>query len=130
MAQGNLPRRIHNFLHIQSIVVTWALENLVSTSDSMRSRGYSLKGRTAFSIYRFDNRDRSFVITLFFCFAVLLAGVLLDQTHILYDPEIVWNRITPPSFAFYGAYAFLCLLPLALQRMGEYRFKRLTAAVR
>ena len=28
------------------------LENAIETSDSMRSRGYGLKGRTAFSIYQ------------------------------------------------------------------------------
>lgn len=128
MAQGNLFRCIHNFFRIQSIVVTWALENFVSTSDSMRSRGYSLRGRTAFSIYRFDNRDRGFVITLFFCFTVLLVGILFDQTHILYNPEIILNGITPLSFVFYSAYAFLCLLPMALQLIGAYRFKRYRTA--
>jgi energy-coupling factor transport system permease protein len=125
MAQGNLLRRMHNFFRIQSIVVTWALENFVSTSDSMRSRGYSLRGRTAFSIYRFDNRDRSFVISLFFCFTVLLAGILFDQTQILYNPEIILNRITPVSFVFYTAYVFLCLLPMVLQLIGERKFQRL-----
>ena len=125
MAQRNLLRRMHNFFRIQSIVVTWALESFVSSSDAMRSRGYSLRGRTAFSIYRFDNRDRSFVITLFFCFTILLAGILLDQTHILYNPEIILNRITPLSFVFYAAYTFLCLLPLALQIACERRFQRL-----
>lgn len=127
--QGNLLRRAHNFFRIQSIVITWVLENFVSTSDSMRSRGYSLKGRTAFSIYRFDNRDRGFVITLFFCFTVLLVGIFLDQTRILYNPEIILNRMTLLSFVFYGAYAFLCLLPMVLQCIGEYRFKRLKAAM-
>ena len=125
MTQGNAPRRIHNFFRIQSIVITWALESFSSTSDAMRSRGYSLKGRTSFSIYRFDNRDRSFVITLFLCFTVLLAGILLDQTHILYNPEIILNRITPLSFMFYATYAFLCLLPMALQLLGEKKFQRL-----
>ena len=125
ITQGNVPRRMHNFFRIQSIVVTWALESFASTSDAMRSRGYSLKGRTAFSIYRFDNRDRSFVITLFLCFTVLLAGILLNQTHILYNPEIILNRITPLSFMFYATYGFLCLLPMALQFLGEKRFQQL-----
>ena len=124
MAQGNLLRYMHNFFRIQSIMVTWALENFVSVSESMRSRGYSLRGRTAFSIYRFDNRDRSFVIALFCCFTVLLAGFLFNQTHILYNPEIILNRITPISFVFYTAYAFLCLLPMALQIAGERKFQR------
>ncbi|NMA95448.1 MAG: energy-coupling factor transporter transmembrane protein EcfT [Clostridiales bacterium] len=124
ISQGNLFRRIRNFFRIQSIVITWTLENFISISDSMRSRGYSLRGRTAFSIYRFDNRDRSFVVTLSLGFTILFAGALLDQTRILYNPEIILNRVTPLSFLFYITYMFVCLLPMTLQYIGEYRFKR------
>ncbi len=34
---------------VVSIVVTWALENALDTADSMKSRGYGLPKRTAFS---------------------------------------------------------------------------------
>ena len=127
--QGNLFRRMHNFFRIMSIIITWTLESFAETSDSMRSRGYTLKGRTAFSIYRFDNRDRSFVTGIFWCLIVILMGVLLDQTRILYNPEIIMNRITPVSIIFYAAYAAVCLLPMALQMAGEYRFKKLREGI-
>ena len=124
MNQGSMIERVQHFFRIQSIVMTWILENFVTASESMRSRGYSLKGRTAFSIYRFDNRDRSFVITLFCCFTVLCMGILLDQTNILYNPQIILNKITPLSHIFYAVYAFLCLLPLILQVVGEVKLHR------
>lgn len=120
--QGNILCRIRNFMRIISIVVTWLIEDTVQKSDSMRSRGFGLKGRSTFSIYRFDNRDRSFVITLFYCFTILFMGVLLDQTSILYNPEIIMNRVTPLSFCFYTIYGFLCLLPMILQIIGERKF--------
>ena len=90
----------------------------------MRSRGYALKGRTAFSIYRFDNRDRSLVISLFACLTVALMGYLLGQTVIWYDPKIVMNPITPISFVFYMGFAVLCLLPLIMELWTEFRFKK------
>lgn len=40
-----------------SVVITWALENAIDTADSMKSRGYGLKGRSHFSIYRFTRED-------------------------------------------------------------------------
>lgn len=40
-----------------SIVITWSLENALDTADSMKSRGYGLPKRTAFSLYRFTPRD-------------------------------------------------------------------------
>ncbi len=122
-AQGDILKKIRNSLRIAGMTVTWTLENLVEASVSMRNRGYSLKGRTAFSIYRFDNRDRAIVIAFFWTLSVIIFGVLLDQTNISYNPVIVFNNITPLSFVFYGAYLIFGLLPLILQIMGEAKFK-------
>ena len=127
--QGGLLVRARNTVTLASTVITWLTESLVTTSDSMRSRGYLLRGRTAYSLYRFNARDRSVVIALFCFLAVMVAGLLLDQTTILYDPEIVMNRVTPLSAVFYAAYAAFCLTPLALQVAGEVNFARARRAV-
>ncbi len=125
IGQGNILKRIVNTVRIIGMTVTWTLENLVESSVSMRNRGYSLKGRTAFSIYRFDNRDRAVVVMFFWMMSVIFFGVLLDQTSISYNPEIILNHITPMSFIFYVAYLLFGLLPLLLQIFGEIKFKRL-----
>ena len=122
--QGGAVRRVRNFLSIASIVTTWTLEDLVESAASMKSRGYSLRGRTAFSIYRFDNRDRAFVLALTALVTLQLMAWLLDQTGALYDPAIVINRITPMSGVFYAGYALLCLLPWLLQLAGQRRWRR------
>lgn len=126
--QGNVIKRILHLFGFLSILITWTLEDFVESSKSMKSRGYSLKGRTAFSIYRFDNRDRSLVIGFFFCIMLLIVAILFNQVRILYNPEIVMNRITPVSYVFYVAYAVFLLLPMVLQIIGEYRFKRAALA--
>lgn len=126
LSQGGFFRRCRNFFRIAAIVITWVLESFIRTSDSMKSRGYTLKGRTAFSIYRFDYRDRGFVTALFVCFTVILMGVLLDQTRALYNPEIIINPITPLGVIFYLAYGGVCLMPMVLQIIGEQRFQSLT----
>jgi energy-coupling factor transport system permease protein len=89
----------------------------------MKSRGYALKGRTAFSIYRFDHRDRTVVIVQFICLTLTAMAVMLDQTYILYDPEIIFNRITWVSYIFYAAYAVMLLLPLGLELYGAQRLR-------
>ena len=125
MHHENLFRRIRSFLSIQSAVIAITVESIIAASASMNCRGYSLGGRTTFSIYRFDNRDRSFVVTLFLCFTVLFMGIFLNQTQMQYNPELTLNKITPMSYVFYLAYGFLCLLPLLLQLRGELKFRRL-----
>lgn len=122
--QGNLFRRIHNGIRIFSMLITWTIDSLTVASESMRSRGSSLKGRTAFSIYRFDNRDRAFVVGLFICLTVTLMAVILKQTNTLYDPRIVIPPMTTASYVFYAGYAVFCLMPLGLELWTEYRFQK------
>ena len=126
-SQGNLWRRFVNSMRLISILITWTLENFVESSDSMKCRGYSLKGRTSFSIYRFDNRDRSFVIAIFLLLIVTACGWALDQTSIHYNPQIIMTGITFMSYIFYVAYGILLLLPMILQIAGERKFERLRA---
>ena len=121
---GRVSRRLTNGLRIFSILITWTVEALAAASESMRSRGSGRKGRTAFSIYRFDNRDRGFVMGLFTCLTVVWMGVLLGQTRMRYNPRIMMNPVTPVSWVFFGAYALLCLLPVGLEVWTEYRFHR------
>ena len=123
--QGGFIERTVHFVKQLSILITWTLENFVESAVSMKSRGYSLKGRTAFSIYRFDNRDRGLVIGFFWCMTLVMMAVLLDQTKMYFDPIIIINPITILSYVFYGAYTVFLLLPMTLQVIGEYRFKRL-----
>lgn len=123
--QGSLPRRIRNGAREASQTITWAIDNAMLASDSMRSRGAKLQCRSAFSIYRFDKRDRALVIALFFLLSLLLAGVLLDQMSILYNPEIVMNRMTPLSWLFFAGYLVFCLLPLMLEIISEWNYERL-----
>ena len=120
--QGNVFQRLRNSIRILSMLITWTIDSLTLVSESMRSRGSSLRGRKAFSIYRFDNRDRAYVITLFTCLTLIIMGVLLKQTDILYDPRIRMNPITSMSWFFYAGYGIFCLMPMGLELWTEYRF--------
>ena len=120
--QGNVFQRLRNSIRILSMLITWTIDSLTLVSESMRSRGSSLRGRKAFSIYRFDNRDRAYVVGNFACLTVIFMAVMLKQTDILYDPRILMNPITAMSYLFYAGYAAFCLMPLGLELWTEYRF--------
>ena len=122
--QGNLLQRTVNSIRIFSMLISWTIGALATASDSMRSRGSVLRGRTAFSIYRFDNRDRAYVIGLFACLTITAMGYLLRQTRMVYDPRLQWTPLTVMSYAFYLGYAVFCLMPLGLELYTEWRFRR------
>ena len=122
--QGNIFQRFVNCIRVFSMLISWTIGALRQSSDSMRSRGSVLRGRTAFSIYRFDNRDRAYVIGLFACLTVTYMGYLLRQTRMIYDPRLLWTPITVMSYVFYLGYAIFCLMPLGLELWTEWRFKK------
>ena len=119
--QGSFFARLHNGIRIFSMLITWTIDSLTIASESMRSRGSSLRGRKAFSIYRFDNRDRIFVIGLFLCLTLTMMAVLLGQTDMVYDPKIIWTDVSPILCI---GYAVLCLMPLGLEIWTEFRFQK------
>lgn len=124
IGQGTLRQRIRNAFRILSMLITWTIDSLMTASDSMRSRGSSLRGRTAFSIYRFDNRDRTFAIVLFTCLTMALMAMILGMTDMVYDPRLCWRPITPLTILFFAGYTVLCLMPLGLELWTAYQFKK------
>ena len=122
--QGNIFQRLRNGIRIVSMLITWTVEALTTASESMRSRGSHLWGRKAFSLYRFDDRDRAYVTGMFACMTVILMAVMLKQTDILCDPRIILPPVTAMSYLFYTGYAVFCLMPFGLELWTEYRFRQ------
>lgn len=114
LTAGSLMARARTLGVIVSVMVSWSLENAIVTADSMKSRGYGLKGRTAFSLYRMETRDIVLLVFFAFCFAVLLVGVLLSVFSFGYFPRITPISVEIGSIPFYVVYAALCATTLFL----------------
>ena len=119
ISEGSLWHRTKIAVTILSILVTWALENAIETADSMKSRGYGLKGRTAFSIYRFDDRDKLALIFLGFCGFYLIAGSMVSAFGFRYFPSIRYIGLNKVTLSFQIVYLSLCLMPVVLNRAEE-----------
>lgn len=122
VSNGSVLRRVKNAVTILSIMVTWALENAIETADSMKSRGYGLPGRTAFSIYRFDDRDKLALLWLSFCGFYIVCGWAAGGLSWRYYPTIsgVMTGAFPVSFQI--IYLALCLTPVILNRLEDHKW--------
>ena len=123
LSEGSLWQRMKIAVTVLSIMVTWALENAIETADSMKSRGYGLKGRTAFSIYRFDDRDKLALLYLGFCGLYLLAGSMVSALGFRYFPSIRYIGLNAVTLSFQFVYLILCLMPVALNGAEERKWK-------
>ena len=127
-SRGGLVHRVRCAGAILSVMVTWALENGIDTADSMKSRGYGLPGRTAFSIYRFDKRDKQALIFLLFLGVAVLAGAALEGLTWRYFPSVKWST-SPLSLCVLVAYAALCAFPIILNRKEDRKWKALRSNI-
>ena len=114
-AEKGRLQKLKSAVTVFSVMVTWSLENAVETADSMKSRGYGLPGRTAFSLYRYSRRDRLLLLWLALCGAYVAAGWALGGVKWRYYPT-ARGVLTPYSASVLLAYFLLCLTPVLLQR--------------
>ena len=114
---------------IISVMITWALENSVETADSMKSRGYGLPGRTAFSIFKFTRRDK----LLLFCTVILgiyiiLAGAL-GQMQFEYFPSINSSEFSYFKLSVFAAYFLLSSTPLIIETLEMVKWKYIKSKI-
>lgn len=123
ISQGSLWQRTKTAITVLSIMITWALENAIETADSMKSRGYGLKGRSAFSIYRFDDRDKTAIAYLLFCGLYLICGVIVSAFGFRYFPSIRYISLNTVTLSFQFVYLILCIMPVVLNGLEERKWK-------
>lgn len=129
VSTGSLWQRTKTAITILSIMVTWALENAIETADSMKSRGYGLKGRSAFSIYRFDERDKAALLWLGFCGMYLIAGTITFAFGFRYYPSIRHADLNTLTLSFHLVYLMLCATPMILNIMEDRKWKAIRSAM-
>ncbi len=125
VSNGKYRERVYHGMKILSIMTTWALENAIETADSMKARGYGLSGRTHFSLFRFDGRDKSILSILLLFAIIILAGAITGQNSVQFFPVFQWNSFSPLEVMVYLVYSVLCFYPLLLNLVEDLRWKNL-----
>ena len=114
MNQGNVRQRGRNTLRILSSVIGLSLENAVQTADALKSRGYGVTRRTAFSLYRFERRDGQLLAVIVLCCAVIWTAFFMERLDFYYFPAITPLSWEPLDGIIYAACILLYGLPVLL----------------
>lgn len=107
--------KLKGTLRVYSALITWALENAVDTGSSMKARGYGLKGRSHYSLYRFRGSD-----VLVLCFiaaldAIVITAMATGQLGFSFYPSISAVPVNFYNISAVAAFASLSLLPFILE---------------
>lgn len=119
---GIIPRA-RNYIAVISALITRTTDRLYSSSEAMRARGVLIRGRSAYSLYRFGRRDRLFFLVMVASLTAVGVGASLGQTSVVYDPRIIFPYTVPPSYVFLFAYAVFCSMPSVLEAADEIKLK-------
>jgi len=130
ISSGNFLQKARHGIRILSIMVTWSLENAIETADSMKSRGYGLPGRTAFSVFRFTKRDAWALVYIFACSGTIIIGAVLEIFRFRYFPTIMHisenPRVTIVLFILHFA---LCIFPPVVNLKEDLTWKRIESKI-
>lgn len=140
---GKFFSKIKNSLHCTSILITWALENAIETSDSMHARGYGSGRRTSYSRFRMSPTDYAEIAAmLLFDIVIIIAkakGELyasynpyiiinpaanFGTTYLIKDINLVLNPFSPFCVSALAAYALLCFLPFVIDVKEDIQWKK------
>lgn len=112
-----------------SATVSWAMEQSIISADSMKSRGYGMTGRTAYSIYRFEKRDGLALVVL----ALLTLGAVIPwasgELHWDFYPSLTGSLLGPVQMVAYVCYGGVCLLPLMIDVMEDQKWNSLRSKI-
>lgn len=115
---GNITEKIRQAGKEISILISWSLEASIETSDSMEARGYGLRGRTSFHLFRFTKRDGRLLAFILFMGIMAAAGIILGE-ETKYYPVIEISTWGPVKMATLLCYCILLFTPIVIDVMGE-----------
>ena len=114
---------------VLSCLVTWSLETAVTTADSMKSRGYGLPGRTAYTDYRFHSLDGQTAVLMGICAGGTVWGWAAGALEFRFTPGLYAPPVSFGTVLALAAYAALCSLPLLLGRKERALWKSSSSVI-
>ena len=129
ISKGGIIKRVKCGIKILSVLITWSLENAIETADSMKSRGYGLSGRTSYTIFKLEKRDKLMLLSMGILSAVILWGILSGKLNYSYFPVLYTEKLSFLSLCMHTAYLFLCLTPVLLEWREAVRWNAIKSKI-
>jgi len=127
--EDNILDKVKSDLRVFSILITWALENGITTADSMSARGYGRRRRTYFTLFKFRRSDAFVVALTLVCTAVTAVAMAFGALETTFYPTFIPAKPTPLCIAGYTAYGLLALLPIILETEEALRWNALRSRI-
>ena len=125
--EDNLPDRIRGGMRIFSVMVTWALENGITTADSMVARGYGLQKRSRYALFTWKKGDVA--LTVSSLLLSILCFIFLQGAQLTFYPALRFTPGAYPPVYGYLCYTSLMLIPLIIHVKEAIRWRCLMSGM-
>lgn len=112
---GSLRKRMSDGMTLLKVLLTWSLEEALQTADSMKARGYGIRKRSVYGVYKLDRQDKTVLMLLalsglipLFCW---LQGYGMIEIYPRMKP-MVWDW---SETVMYGSFCLFVFTPMALE---------------
>ncbi|WP_342564433.1 energy-coupling factor transporter transmembrane component T [Paenibacillus sp. FSL R7-0345] len=115
VAKGNLRKRMRDGMTLLKVLLTWSLEEALQTGDSMKARGYGIRKRSTYSVYKMDRADKAVLLLL--VVSGLIPLILWLQGYGTFE---IYPRMKPLVFGtgevlMYISFCLFVLIPPGLE---------------
>lgn len=117
--------KLKSGVRVFSSLVTWSLENAVETSNSMKSRGFGLKNRSSFSLYKFHKNDLFFLSVSTMLFLIVVCFISVGCVKFAFYPKVTTLSFGIKEIMIYISFGMLCFMPFILEVKEKIKWKYL-----
>ena len=127
--EDNVIDRSRGRVRVFSSLVTWSLENGIVTADSMSARGYGLKKRRHFSIFRLRSTDVAMLSVTLALTALTCTCLALGALDFEFYPTVKQAPFTWISAIGVASYAVLVMLPTFIELEERLKWRYLKSKI-
>ena len=116
-------------VRVFSAMVSRALENSVITAMSMKARGYGLKGRTSFSLFRAGKQDIITGLLLLILSGAIIGSAATGCLDFGFYPEITPLPLNFGAVSGYVSFGIMALLPFLIEVKENVKWRFLISKI-
>jgi len=127
--EDNIVDSAKGKLSVFSILITWGLENGITTADSMTARGYGTAHRTSFSVFRFRRSDAVLTAATLLLLAGCVCGMAFGGGEYACYPVLSGIPWDVCSLIVYVCYGLMAMLPTIIEAEVKIRWHSLRSTI-
>lgn len=115
VSSGKLRKRMSDGMTLLKVLLTWSLEEALQTADSMKARGYGIRKRSTYGVFKLDRRDLITLIGLAGSGMVTLIFSMQGYGMVEIYPRLKAPVYTVEDAVMYCSFCMFLLIPVGLE---------------